>query len=341
MTEAKNVLVTGGSGFIGSALIRRLSRSTKYSICNLDKLTYASNPIALTDVQHKSTYKFYQIDILNLQGVQKIIFEFQPDIIYHLAAETHVDRSIESSDLFLQTNVLGTHNMLKAGLAYWESLSKRKAEQFRFHHVSTDEVYGDLGKYGRFFTEKSPYYPSSPYSASKASSDHLVRAWHRTYGLPVLITNCSNNYGPFQNSEKLIPKVITNAICGETIPVYGNGKQKRDWLYVDDHADALMVIAEKASMGSTYNISGNNTLTNLQVIQNICKLLERLMPKNYRGHSQFDKLIRFVEDRPGHDIKYSLDAKKLERDLHWKPKETFETGLEKTVKWFVDQMFYT
>jgi dTDP-glucose 4,6-dehydratase len=337
LPEAKNVLVTGGAGFIGSALIRQLLKLTEHSICNLDKLTYAANPAALTEVQHKNKYQFYKIDITNSEDVQNIIFKFQPDIIYHLAAETHVDRSIDSSDAFMLTNVLGTHNLLKASLAYWESLSETKAIKFRFHHISTDEVYGDLGKHGGVFKEESPYHPSSPYSASKASSDHLVRAWYRTYGLPILITNCSNNYGPFQHCEKLIPKVITNVIRGEEIPVYGNGQQIRDWLYVDDHADALILIAEKATVGSTYNISGNNTFSNLQVIEKICELLEKEIPKEHRGYAQFDELIRFIEDRPGHDIKYALDAQKLETELHWKPKESFENGLEKTVKWFVAQ----
>ena len=341
MQEIKNVLVTGGAGFIGSALIRHLLKFTEHSICNLDKLTYAANPAALIGAQHTDKYQFYQIDITNLEDVKTVIFKFQPDIIYHLAAETHVDRSISSSDAFLLTNVLGTHNLLKVSLAYWESLSEKKADQFRFHHISTDEVYGDLGKHGGVFTEESSYHPSSPYSASKASSDHLVRAWYRTYGLPILVTNCSNNYGPFQHCEKLIPKVITNAIQGKVIPIYGNGQQIRDWLYVDDHVNALVLIAENGGLGETYNISGNNIYPNLHVIKKIFELLRKEIPSEQRVHPNFNELIRFVKDRPGHDVKYALESLKLETELHWKPKESFETGLQKTVKWFVNQMIKT
>lgn len=334
----KKILVTGGAGFIGSALIREVSTQTDHDICNIDKLTYASDIQALSAVENKSNYQFHQVDISDDEGVREVIFNFQPDTIFHLAAETHVDRSIDSPDEFLVTNVLGTHNLLKASLAYWESLPTQMAHQFRFHHVSTDEVYGDLGAHGSMFTERSAYCPSSPYSASKASSDHLVHSWHRTYGLPVLITNCSNNYGPYQHREKLIPKVIENAIQGKEIPVYGNGQQIRDWLFVEDHVSALLIIAEKAMPGSSYNISGNNTFSNLQVIEKICTLLENTLPRGRKNSTNFSDLICFVADRPGHDVKYALDASKLEHDLGWQPTQTFESGLAKTVKWYVDHL---
>ena len=336
MPEAKKILVTGGAGFIGSALIRKILTQTNHVVCNVDKLTYAADLNSLSKVKNNNDYHFYQLDISVEETVREVIFDFQPDIIFHLAAETHVDRSIISSDEFITTNIIGTHNLLKISLEYWMRLPSEIASKFRFHHISTDEVFGDLGLCDKKFTEQSPYCPSSPYSASKASSDHLVHTWHRTHGLPVLITNCSNNYGPFQNNEKLIPKVIENAIKGMQIPVYGNGQQIRDWLFVEDHVAALLLVAENAAPGSRYNISGNNTFSNIQVIEMICELLENMIPKNSRNYGSLSTLIHFVPDRPGHDVKYALDASKLERELCWLPKQTFETGLEKTVKWYFD-----
>ena len=329
-------LVTGGAGFIGSAVIRHLINSTDDKVINLDKLTYAGNLDSLASVAESGNYGFEHHDICDREAVNRIFEEQQPDIVLHLAAESHVDRSIDGPAEFIQTNILGTYCLLEASRDYWRSLDKEKKQGFRFHHVSTDEVYGDLEGSGAPFTEQTRYAPSSPYSASKASSDHLVRAWRRTYGVPTLITNCSNNFGPYHFPEKLIPLMILNALEGKPLPVYGDGKQIRDWLYVEDHARALCLVAKHGKLGETYNIGGHNEMENGDVVRILCSVLDELAP-DQRGTSlqSYGDLITFVEDRPGHDLRYAIDASKIERELGWKPEETFESGIRKTVLWYL------
>jgi dTDP-glucose 4,6-dehydratase len=331
-----NIVVTGGAGFIGSAVIRHLINNTEHYVFNLDKLTYAGNLASLSSVNSSSRYRFSQMDICNRSGLKQVFEEFQPDIIMHLAAESHVDRSIEGPADFIATNIVGTYQLLESARAYWSQLSGDKKTAFRFHHVSTDEVYGDLEGTDDLFTETTPYAPSSPYSASKASSDHLVRSWHRTFGVPIVLTNCSNNYGPYHFPEKMIPHMILNALAGKPLPIYGKGSQIRDWLYVDDHASALVLVATKASTGETYNIGGHNEKQNIEVVHTICDLLEELHPEKPAGIDSYKDLITFVKDRPGHDMRYAIDASKIKRDLGWAPQETFETGLRKTVLWYLE-----
>ncbi len=332
------ILVTGGAGFIGSALIRHLIQSTEHDVLNLDKLTYAGNLESLAPVDDNPRYRFVQADIADSPVVAQTLAEFQPDAIMHLAAESHVDRSIDGPAAFIQTNIVGTYSLLESTRAYWLGLSAERKAAFRFHHISTDEVYGDLHGVDDLFTETTPYAPSSPYSASKAASDHLVRAWQRTYGLPVLITNCSNNYGPYHFPEKLIPLMILNALAGKPLPVYGNGQQVRDWLYVEDHARALLKVVSEGQVGETYNIGGHNEQKNLDVVRAICALLEELAPQKPAGIARYEDLITYVQDRPGHDLRYAIDAGKIERELGWVPQETFETGLRKTVQWYLDNL---
>ncbi|QGZ28999.1 dTDP-glucose 4,6-dehydratase [Stutzerimonas stutzeri] len=332
------ILVTGGAGFIGSALIRHLIQDTDHSVLNLDKLTYAGNLESLAEVENSERYQFLQADIADRERVSEALLEFQPDAIMHLAAESHVDRSIDGPAEFIQTNIVGTYQLLEAARAYWQTLPQARRDAFRFHHISTDEVYGDLHGVDDLFTETTPYAPSSPYSASKASSDHLVRAWQRTYGLPVLITNCSNNYGPYHFPEKLIPLVILNALDGKPLPVYGNGTQVRDWLFVEDHARALFKVVSEGKVGETYNIGGHNEQKNIDVVRGICALLEELAPRKPDGVARFEDLITFVKDRPGHDLRYAIDACKIERELGWVPQETFESGLRKTVQWYLNNL---
>lgn len=334
----KRILVTGGAGFIGSAVVRHLIKQTDHTVINLDKLTYAGNKESLKDVEHSTRYHFEQVDICNIPEVQRVFGHYQPDIVMHLAAETHVDRSIDSPAAFIQTNIVGTYVLLETARKYWEKLSPDKQSRFRFHHISTDEVYGDLGDTLGVFTENSSYAPSSPYSASKASSDHLVRAWFRTYGLPTVVTNCSNNYGPYQFPEKLIPLMILNALEGKPLPIYGRGDQTRDWLYVEDHARALFLVATEGRAGETYNIGGHAEKQNLEVVQAICELLEELAPDKPMGINHYHDLIVFVQDRPGHDRRYAIDARKIQAELGWVPEETFETGLRKTVKWYLNNL---
>ncbi len=332
------ILVTGGAGFIGSAVIRHLIDNTSTEVANLDKLTYAGNLESLASVATSSRYRFYQVDICDSTALDLVFGEFQPTAVMHLAAESHVDRSIDGPSDFIQTNFVGTYSLLEATRRYWSGLSATEKSAFRFHHISTDEVYGDLEGTDDLFTETTPYSPSSPYSASKASSDHLVRAWQRTYGLPVLVTNCSNNYGPYHFPEKLVPHVILNALAGKPLPVYGDGSQIRDWLYVEDHARALVEVVSKGIVGETYNIGGHNEKRNLEVVEAICELLDELVPlvADREQASSYKELITFVKDRPGHDRRYAIDASKIERELGWVPQETFETGLRKTVQWYLD-----
>lgn len=332
------ILVTGGAGFIGSALIRHLIQNTEHEVLNLDKLTYAGNLESLAPVDDNPRYRFVQGDIGDSECVAAILAEFQPDAIMHLAAESHVDRSIDGPAAFIQTNIVGTYSLLESTRAYWLGLSAERKAAFRFHHISTDEVYGDLHGVDDLFTETTSYAPSSPYSASKAASDHLVRAWQRTYGLPVLLTNCSNNYGPYHFPEKLIPLMILNALAGKPLPVYGNGQQVRDWLYVEDHARALLKVVSEGKVGETYNIGGHNEQKNLDVVRAICALLEELAPQKPAGITHYEDLITYVQDRPGHDQRYAIDASKIERELSWVPQETFETGLRKTVQWYLDNL---
>lgn len=332
------ILITGGAGFIGSALIRYLLAETEHSVINVDKLTYAGNLESLKPIESSSRYSFEQADICNAAKVEQLLRQYQPDAIMHLAAESHVDRSIDGPAAFIETNIVGTYVLVEAARHYWQSLAEDKKAQFRFHHISTDEVYGDLIDDDALFTEQTSYAPSSPYSASKASSDHIVRAWHRTYGLPVVVTNCSNNYGPYQFPEKLIPVVMLNALEGKSIPVYGNGQQIRDWLYVNDHARALLVVLEKGKIGETYNIGGHNEKTNLTVVHTLCSILDELQPNKPNGISNYQELITYVKDRPGHDLRYAIDATKIADHLGWTPKETFETGMKKTVQWYLDNL---
>ena len=329
------VLVTGGAGFIGSALVRHLISQTDVSVVNVDKLTYAGNLESIAGVSSSPRYAFEQVDICNRSELQRVFREHSPDAVMHLAAESHVDRSIDAPDDFLQTNLIGTFQLLQTALAHFRSLPADRATKFRFLHVSTDEVYGDLAESGGFFVETTPYSPSSPYSATKAGSDHLARAWGRTFGLPVLVTNCSNNYGPYHFPEKLIPHMILNALGGKALPVYGDGQQIRDWLYVEDHARALWTVVAHGAIGETYNIGGHNEQRNLDVVRHICALLEQHAPQS-RPAAGYESLITFVKDRPGHDTRYAIDAGKIERELGWTPAETFETGLEKTVRWYLD-----
>ena len=328
-----NIVVTGGAGFIGSALIRYLIKHTEHQILNIDKLTYASNLSSLDSVKEDSRYSFVQADICDL-NIFDIIQGFQPHLIMNLAAESHVDRSIDSAAPFIQTNIVGTFNLLEASRRYFMTLDSERKKLFRFHHISTDEVYGDLEGTSDLFTELTPYHPSSPYAASKASSDHIVRAWYRTYGLPVVLTNCSNNYGNYQFPEKLIPLMILNAYEGKTLPVYGQGTQIRDWLHVDDHVEALYLVATQGKIGETYNIGGHNEIRNVDVVKQICALMDELAPKDF-PHEQ---LITYVQDRPGHDNRYAIDASKIAQDLKWTPKQTFATGLAKTVVWYLDNI---
>jgi dTDP-glucose 4,6-dehydratase len=330
------ILVTGGAGFIGSAVIRYIINNTVDSIINLDKLTYAGNLESLIEVENNPRYLFEQVNICNRTELDRVFKIHKPDIIMHLAAESHVDRSIDGPTEFIQTNIVGTYNLLEAARHYWLQLDKVSKSIFRFHHISTDEVYGDLEGPDELFTETTSYAPSSPYSASKASSDHLVRAWHRTYGLPILITNCSNNYGPYHFPEKLIPLVILNALEGKPLPVYGDGLQVRDWLYVEDHARALYTVVTKGVIGETYNIGGHNEKTNIDVVKTICQLLEELVPNKPNGIESYESLITYVQDRPGHDVRYAIDASKIQKELDWTPQETFETGLRNTVKWYLE-----
>ncbi|MBL6791438.1 MAG: dTDP-glucose 4,6-dehydratase, partial [Methylophilaceae bacterium] len=330
------IAVTGGAGFIGSALIRHILSTTDYAVVNIDALTYAGNEESLASVSKSSNYNIEVADICDASKLKDIFLRHKPNMIMHLAAESHVDRSIDGPGEFIKTNIVGTYTLLEQTMQYYKNLDKQARCQFRFHHISTDEVYGDLQGTNDLFTETTAYDPSSPYSASKASSDHLVRAWSRTYGLPVVITNCSNNYGPYHFPEKLIPHIILNALAGKSLPVYGNGKQIRDWLYVDDHANALLQVVTKGEIGQTYNIGGHNEKENIEVVHYICELLEELAPEKPDGVLYYRDLICFVKDRPGHDGRYAIDASKIERELGWLPKETFESGIRKTVQWYLD-----
>lgn len=329
------ILVTGGAGFIGSAVIRHIIQYTSHHVLNIDKLTYAGNLESLVEVASNERYQFSQTDICDRHDLDKLFEAFQPDLVMHLAAESHVDRSISGPYAFLETNIIGTYQLLEASRAYWQNLAQDKKNIFKFHHISTDEVYGDLEGTIDLFTEETSYSPSSPYSASKASSDHLVRAWNRTYGLPVIVTNCSNNYGPYHFPEKLIPLMILNALQGKPLPVYGNGQQIRDWLFVEDHARALYKVVTEGTIGETYNIGGHNEKANLDVVHGICELLEELAPNKPEGVQNYKDLITYVKDRPGHDVRYAIDANKIKRELGWVPLESFETGLRKTVEWYL------
>ena len=329
----KNILVTGGAGFIGSAVIRYLINETNSNVLNIDKLTYAGNLESLETVSNNPRYQFLHADICDKSAMTKAFQDFQPNIVMHLAAESHVDRSIDGPMDFIQTNIIGTYTLLEVARNYWQNLTEDKKSRFKFHHISTDEVYGDLEGTEDLFTEETSYSPSSPYSASKASSDHLVRAWYRTYGLPIVITNCSNNYGPYHFPEKLIPLVILNALDGKPLPVYGDGKQIRDWLYVEDHARALYLVANTAKVGETYNIGGHNEKQNIEVVKKICQILDNLKPRE--DGDKYESLITFVKDRPGHDLRYAIDASKISKELNWQPQETFESGIQKTVEWYL------
>lgn len=332
----KTILVTGGAGFIGSAVVRHIIQDTPYHVVNLDKLTYAGNLESLNSVSDSPRYQFEQADICDRSAMERIFAQYRPDVVMHLAAESHVDRSIDGPAAFIETNIIGTYTLLEAARNYWNALEPQAKAAFRFHHISTDEVYGDLDGPDSLFTETTPYAPSSPYSASKASSDHLVRAWRRTYGLPTLITNCSNNYGPFHFPEKLIPLMILNALAGKPLPVYGKGEQIRDWLYVEDHARALVKVATEGAVGETYNIGGHNERKNIDVVHTLCDLLEELVPNKPAGVAHYRDLITYVADRPGHDLRYAIDASKIAHDLGWVPQETFESGIRKTVIWYLE-----
>lgn len=333
-----NILVTGGAGFIGSAVIRHIIKNTDHTVLNIDKLTYAGNLESLQDIEHNSRYQFKQIDICDAEALRQAFVDFQPNLIMHLAAESHVDRSIDGPAEFITTNIVGTYTLLEVARQYWQSLDSDDKANFRFHHISTDEVYGDLEGTTDLFTESTAYAPSSPYSASKASSDHLVRAWHRTYGFPVIITNCSNNYGPYHFPEKLIPLVILNALEGKELPIYGTGNQIRDWLYVEDHARALYKVVTEGEVGETYNIGGHNEKQNIDVVKTICQILDELQPQ--ANSQSYASLITFVKDRPGHDLRYAIDASKIAHELNWTPNETFETGIRKTVEWYLDNLVW-
>lgn len=334
------ILVTGGAGFIGSAVVRHLIRDTPHHVLCLDSLTYAGNLESLASIVDSDRYQFSRTNICDREALDLVIDEFQPNIVIHLAAESHVDRSIENPSSFIETNIVGTFHLLEAVRNYWLQLDDAKKSIFRFHHVSTDEVYGELEGTDDLFTEATPYAPNSPYSASKAGSDHLVRAWFRTFGLPVVQTNCSNNYGPYHFPEKLIPHMILNALSGRPLPVYGDGNQIRDWLFVEDHARALVLVATTAEVGKTYNIGGHTEKRNIEVVHQLCALLEELNPEKPAGIKNYKDLITFVKDRPGHDLRYAIDASKIERELGWKPQETFETGLRKTLLWYLENRMW-
>lgn len=329
------IIVTGGAGFIGSALIRHIIKDTNHTVANVDKLTYAGHLESLKEISNSVRYTFEKVDICDSKEIKRIFQQYKPDAIMHLAAESHVDRSIDGSAEFIRTNIVGTHTLLEEAKEYWKALDGESKKKFRFLHISTDEVYGALSETG-FFTEETPYDPRSPYSSSKASSDHLVRAWYHTYGLPTMITNCSNNYGPYQFPEKLIPVVILKALQGKEIPVYGKGENVRDWLYVDDHAKALLTVLLNGTPGETYNIGGHNEKKNIDVVNTICSTLDKLSPKS-NGKSYKDQ-ITFVTDRPGHDFRYAIDASRIEKELGWKPIETFETGMLKTIQWYINNI---
>ena len=347
------ILITGGAGFIGSAVIRHIIANTEDSVINVDKLTYAGNLDSLVEVSKDERYVFEQVDICHREDLEQVFREHQPDAVMHLAAESHVDRSIDGPAAFIETNIVGTYTLLEVTRSYWNDLDAERKDKFRFHHISTDEVYGDLEGPEDLFTEETSYAPSSPYSASKASSDHLVRAWRRTYGLPTLVTNCSNNYGPYHFPEKLIPLMILNALEEKPLPVYGKGNQVRDWLYVEDHARALYKVVTGGKVGETYNVGGHNEMQNIEVVRTICQLLDELIPMRSNGeagkgkqespvpHASFpglsySSLITYVTDRPGHDLRYAIDASKIQRELGWQPEETFESGIRKTVQWYLD-----
>jgi dTDP-glucose 4,6-dehydratase len=332
-------IVTGGAGFIGSAVVRHILADTDVSVVNVDALTYAGNLESLPNAASSGRYTFAHLDICDLAALNAVFAQHQPDFVMHLAAESHVDRSIDGPGAFIQTNIVGTYNMLEAARCYWQGLEGDKKAAFRFHHISTDEVYGDLHGTTDLFTETTSYEPSSPYSASKASSDHLVRAWGRTFGLPIIVTNCSNNYGPYHFPEKLVPHIILNALHGKPLPVYGDGSQIRDWLYVEDHARALFKVVSEGRLGETYNIGGHNEKRNIEVVETICELLEELAAENAHSRANgkgFKDLISFVKDRPGHDARYAIDASKIQRELGWTPQETFESGIRKTVQWYLE-----
>ena len=330
------IIVTGGAGFIGSAVIRHIISNTDDEVLNLDKLTYAGNLESLRDIDQSARYNFQQIDICDKEALEQAFNSFKPNLVMHLAAESHVDRSIDGPAEFINTNIVGTYHLLEVARQYWQNLDDRDKKSFKFHHISTDEVYGDLEGTTDLFTENTPYAPSSPYSASKASSDHLVRAWHRTYGFPIVVTNCSNNYGPYHFPEKLIPLVILNALDGKALPIYGKGNQIRDWLYVEDHARALYKVVSEGAVGETYNIGGHNEKQNIEVVKKICYILDELKPQ---ANSQpYESLITFVKDRPGHDLRYAIDASKIANELSWTPTETFDSGIRKTVEWYLNNM---
>lgn len=330
------ILVTGGAGFIGSAVVRHIINNTNDSVLNVDKLTYAGNLESLASIKDNSRYQFAQADICDAIEIKQLFNHFQPDLVMHLAAESHVDRSIDGPSAFIQTNIVGTYSLLEVARSYWQNLSDGKKSVFKFHHISTDEVYGDLDGTDDLFTETTSYSPSSPYSASKASSDHLVRAWQRTYGLPTIVTNCSNNYGPYHFPEKLIPLVILNALEGKALPVYGNGQQIRDWLYVEDHARALYKVITEGKIGETYNIGGHNEKANIDVVKTICSILDELQPQT--NGQNYESLITYVKDRPGHDLRYAIDASKIQNDLGWVPEETFDSGIRKTIEWYLNNL---
>nr|UEH20098.1 RmlB [Acinetobacter baumannii] len=336
MDHYMKILVTGGAGFIGSAVIRNIIKNTQDEVLNIDKLTYAGNRESLSEIDTNPRYHFQQVDICDGEQLTEIFKYFKPDAVMHLAAESHVDRSIDGPAEFITTNIVGTYTLLEVARKYWLQLNEEKRASFKFHHISTDEVYGDLEGTTDLFTETTSYAPSSPYSASKASSDHLVRAWHRTYGLPTVVTNCSNNYGPYHFPEKLIPLVILNALDGKALPIYGKGDQIRDWLYVEDHAKALYKVVTEGKVGETYNIGGHNEKQNIEVVKTICKILDELKPQD--NNQPYETLITFVKDRPGHDLRYAIDASKIAEDLGWKPEETFETGIRKTVEWYLNNL---
>ena len=330
---SKTILITGGAGFIGSALVRHLIASTDANVVNLDKLTYAGSRLSIGEADSDPRHHFHQTDICDIDAVRELIEQYQPDYIMHLAAESHVDRSIDGPGEFIQTNLVGTYHMLQATLEYWQGLTPERQDVFRFHHISTDEVYGSLGEAG-LFTETTRYKPNSPYSASKAGSDHLVRAWNKTFHLPVVTSNCSNNYGPYQFPEKLVPLIVQKALAGELLPIYGKGDNVRDWLYVDDHVKALWKIVTEGEIGESYNVGGHNEKTNLEVVETMCSILDELRPRE-DGES-YAKQITFVADRPGHDRRYAIDASKIDKTLGWTPDETFDTGFKRTIKWYLD-----